>query len=195
MGLKLINHPVRAEVPIVIASLGPRNVELTAEIADGWMPTLYSPSQGPAAFAPSLDAGRARRSPDLGPLTVYGNAAVAVTDRPEMARAVVRQMLALYLGGMGSREENFYNRLVQRYGYVDEARTVQDLYLSGKRDEAAAAVPDALIDDLAAIGDAAAVKDKLAQYAAAGVDVLMVSLLAFDQPGRMALLERLPSLV
>lgn len=195
MGLKLINHPVRAEVPIVIASLGPKNVELTAEVADGWMPTLYSPTKGRDVFGPSLDAGRAKRSPDLGPLTVYGNAAVAVTDDPTMARAVVRQMLALYLGGMGSREENFYNRLVQRYGFVDEALAVQDLYLAGKRDEAAAAVPDALIDDLAAIGDAAAVKDKLAQFAAAGVDVLMVSLLAFDQKGRMALLEQLPSLV
>jgi F420-dependent oxidoreductase-like protein len=195
MGLKLINHPVRAEVPIVVASLGPKNVELTAEIADGWMPTLYSPTQGREVFGPALDAGRAKRSPDLGPLRVYGNAAVAVTDDSTMARAVVRQMLALYLGGMGSREENFYNRLVQRYGFVDEAVTVQDLYLAGKRDAAAAAVPDALIDDLAAIGDAAAVKDKFARFAAAGVDVLMVSLLAFDQKGRMALLEQLPSLV
>ena len=194
MGLKLINHPVRPAVPIVIASLGPRNVELTAEVADGWMPTVYSPSKGPEVFTSALESGRAKRSPALGALTVYGNAPVAITDRPEMARAVVRQMLALYLGGMGSREENFYNRLVQRYGYVDEARTVQDLYLSGKRDDAAAAVPDTLIDDLAAIGDAAAVKDKLAQFATAGVDVLMVSLLAFDQPGRMRLLEQLPAL-
>jgi F420-dependent oxidoreductase-like protein len=195
MGLKLINHPVRPEVPIGIASLGPKNVELAAEIADGWMPTLYSPTKGPEVFGPALAAGRAKRSPDLGSLSLFGNAAVAITDDPTMARAVVRQMLALYLGGMGSREQNFYNRLVQRYGFVDEAVAVQDLYLAGRRDEAAAAVPDALIDDLAAIGDAAAVKDKLAQFAAAGVDVLMVSLLAFDQKGRMALLEQLPALV
>lgn len=195
MGLKLINHPVRADVPIVIASLGPKNVELTAEIADGWMPTLYSPTKGREVFGPALDAGRAKRSQDLGPLKVYGNAAVAITDDPTVPRAVVRQMLALYLGGMGSREENFYNRLVQRYGFVDDAVAVQDLYLAGKREEAAAAVPDALIDDLAAIGDAAAVKDRLAQFAAAGVDVLMVSLLAFEQKARMALLEQLASLV
>jgi len=195
MGLKLINHPVRADVPIVVASLGPKNVELTAEIADGWMPTLYSPTKGPEVFRPALEAGRAKRSPDLGPLTVYGSAAVAIGDDPAMARGMVRQMLALYLGGMGSRDANFYNHLVQRYGFVDEAIAVQDLYLAGKRDEAVAAVPDALIDDLAAIGDAGAVKDKLAAFAAAGVDVLMVSLVASDQASRMALLEELPSLV
>ena len=194
-GLKLINHPVRSEVPMVIASLGPKNVELTAEIADGWMPTLYSPSKGPETFRAALDAGRAKRSPDLEPLQVIASAAVAITDEPELARTMVKHMLALYLGGMGSREQNFYNHLVQRYGWVDEATAVQDLYLAGKREEAAAAVPDALVDDLAAIGPAGHVKDKLAEFAEAGVDVLMLSLLAFDQPGRLALLEALPTLV
>ena len=195
MGLKLINHPVRSEVPIVIASLGPKNVALTAEIADGWMPTLYSPSQGPAVFGPSLDEGRARRSPDLGPLQVYGTLAVAITDEPDLPRTMTKHMLALYLGGMGSKDQNFYNRLVQRYGYVEEATAVQDLYLAGKRDEAAAAVPDALVDDLTAIGPAGHVKEKLAEMAGAGVDVLMVSPLAFDQRSRLELLETLPNLV
>lgn len=194
-GLRLINHPVRSAVPMVIASLGPKNVELTAEIADGWMPTLYSPSKGPETFRASLDAGRAKRSSALEPLQVIASAAVAVTDEPDVARTMVKHMLALYLGGMGSREQNFYNHLVQRYGWVDEAIAVQDLYLDGKREEAATAVPDALVDDLSAIGPAGHVKEKLAEFAEAGVDVLMLSLLAFDQPSRLALLHTLPTLV
>jgi F420-dependent oxidoreductase-like protein len=191
MGLKLINHPVRAAVPIVVAALGPKNVELAAEIADGWMPTLYSPTQGPEVFRAALEAGKAKRSATLAPLQIYGTAAVAITDQPETARTMTKHILALYLGGMGSREQNFYNRLVQRYGYEDEARAIQDLYLAGKRQEAADAVPDALVDDLSAIGSLSHVKEKLAQFAEAGVDVLMISLLAGDHAGRMAALEAL----
>jgi F420-dependent oxidoreductase-like protein len=195
MGLKLINHPVRPAVPIVVASLGPKNVELTAEMADGWMPTLYAPSKAKEVFGPSLQAGASRRSPDLQPLQVIASTTVAITDTPDPARAIAKHALALYIGGMGSKEQNFYNRLVQRYGYVDEARTIQDLYLSGKREDAVAAVPDALVDDVSAIGPAGHVKEKLAEYAAADVDVLMVALLAFDQKSRLELLETLPTLV
>ena len=194
MGLKLINHPVRSAVPIAIASLGPKNVALTAELAEYWMPTLYSPSKGPEVFTPWLEEGKAKRSPDLAPMQLLANTVVGITDAPEVVKPFVKPMLALYIGGMGSREQNFYNRLVSRYGYEEEAKTIQDLYLSGKRDEATAAVPDALLDDLTAIGPAGYVKDKLAEFAAADVDVLMVSLLAMDQKGRMDLLEAIPTL-
>lgn len=195
MGLKLINHPVRPAVPIAVASLGPKNVEMTAEIADGWMPTLYSPSKGPEVFRPWLEAGRAKRSPELGPLQVFGNTVVGIVDQPEVVKPFVRPMLALYIGGMGSREQNFYNRLVRRYGYEKEAEIIQDLYLAGKREEAAAAVPEALLDDVTAIGPEGYVKDKLAEFAEAGVDVLMVSLLALDQKSRIDLLEAVPTLI
>ena len=160
MGLKLINHPVRSEVPIVLASLGPKNVEMTAELADGWLPVLFSPEKAGAAFGDALAAGAARRSNDLAPLQIMPSLPVSVTDTPEMARTFAKHGLALYLGGMGSRDQNFYNRLFRRYGYEDEARHVQDLYLSRDRNGAAAAVTDAMVDEVSAIGDAEYVADR-----------------------------------
>lgn len=198
MGLKLINHPVRPSVPIAVAALGPKNVELTAELADAWMPTLYSPSKAGEVFGPALAAGAATRAPDLAPLQTIAATSVGIVDQSEVAemvKQILKHALALYIGGMGSREQNFYNHLVQRYGYEDTARQVQDLYLERKRDEAAAAVPDVLVDEFSAVGPAGLVKDKFAEYAESGVDVLMVSLVAMDQPGRLALLHALPSLV
>ncbi|HEX9681637.1 MAG TPA: LLM class F420-dependent oxidoreductase [Acidimicrobiales bacterium] len=198
MGLKLINHPVRSEVPIVVAALGPRNVEMTAELADGWMPTLYSPGRAGEVFGPALEAGRAKRSPDLAPLQVIATTSVGIfddADAASMAKQLLKHGLALYIGGMGSREQNFYNHLVRRYGYDDIATTVQDLYLDRRRDEAAAAIPDELVDEFAAVGSAAEVKDQLARFDASGVDVLMVQLVAMDQRGRLDLLETLPNLI
>jgi len=195
MGLKLINHPIRANVPIIVASLGPKNVEMTAEIADGWMPTLYSPTKGPDVFRESIKAGERKRSPGLAPLQTYAQMSVSITDRPEPGRAVMKSHLALYIGGMGSREQNFYNRLAKRYGYSDEAATIQDLYLSGKRQAAAEAVPDSLVEDLTAIGPKELVRDKLAEFAEAGVDVLMLSVMAEDHAGRLAALEEVKSLL
>lgn len=195
MGLKLINHPLRQSVPIMVASLGPRNVEMTAEIADGWLPTLYSPSRAKKVFGPSLDAGSAKRLPDLGPLEVIPATSVCITDTPEPAQLITKFGLALYIGGMGSKEQNFYNRLVRRYGYEAEADAIQELYLARRRDEAVAAVPDALVDELAIIGSAALVKDRLAEFAESGATTLMVSLLAGDHASRLDMLEELVSLV
>ncbi len=195
MGLKLINHPIRSDVPIAVASLGPRNVEMTAELADGWLPALYSPSRAKEIFGPSLDAGRAKRSPDLGPLEVIPATGVCITDAPEPARLITKFGLALYIGGMGSREQNFYNRLVRRYGYDAAAETIQELYLARRRDEAVAAVPDALVDEVAIIGPAAYVKDRLAEFAESGATTMLVSVLAGDNAGRIAMLEELISLV
>lgn len=193
-GLRLINHPVRTAVPIAVASLGPRNIEMTAELADVWLPTIYSARRAGEVFGPSLEAGRARRSPDLGPLTVMPTVSVAITDDPEPARAFSRLGLALYIGGMGSRERNFYNQLVRRYGYEREAAEIQDLYLSKKRDEAVAAVPDALIDEVAALGPAGFVKDRIAEMREAGVGGMLVTLLAPDHASRMAMIEELARL-
>lgn len=195
MGLKLINHPLRSTVPIAVASLGPRNVEMTAELADGWLPTMYSPGRAKEVFGPSLDAGRVNRSPDLGPLEVIPTTAVCITDTPEPARLITKFGLALYIGGMGSKEQNFYNRLVRRYGYEQEADAIQELYLARRRDEAVAAVPDTLVEELAIIGTAAYAKDRLAEFAESGATSLMVSIVAGDHAGRMSMLEELISLV
>ncbi|MGH2726263.1 MAG: LLM class flavin-dependent oxidoreductase, partial [Actinomycetota bacterium] len=146
-------------------------------------------------FGPSLDAGRAKRSPDLGPLEVIPATGVCITDNPEPARLITRFGLALYIGGMGSREQNFYNRLVRRYGYEAEAESIQELYLARRRDEAVAAVPDALVDEVAIIGPAAYVKDRLAEFAESGVTTLQASILAPDNPGRIAMLEELIGLI
>jgi F420-dependent oxidoreductase-like protein len=194
MGLKLINHPIRDAIPIGVASLGPRNVELTAELADIWLPTMYSPARAKQTFGPAVDAGLAKRSPDLGPLDVAPQVTVCITDTPDPARTMVKFGLALYIGGMGSREQNFYNRIVRQYGFEDAAEEIQNLYLDRKRQEAVAAVPDALVDELSVIGPAGYVKDRFAEYAEAGATTLMLSLVAPDQAGRLTMLEELIAL-
>jgi len=194
MGLKLINHPVRDSVPIVLASLGPKNVELTAEMADGWLPVLFSPDKAASVWDEPLSAGRAKRSAELDDLEIIPSVACSVTDDPVTVKGFAKLGMALYLGGMGSREKNFYNKLFRRYGYVDEAKTVQDLYLDRKREEAVAAISDEMVDEVSAIGDAAYVKDRLAAYGEAGASVVNVSFLAFDQASRLIQLEELAKL-
>lgn len=195
MGLKLINHPVRDAVPIVLASLGPKNVEMTAELADGWLPVLFSPEKAGAAFGDALAAGAARRSSDLAPLQIMPSVPVSVTDTPEMAKTFAKHGLALYLGGMGSRDQNFYNRLFRRYGYETEAQQVQDLYLSRDRNGAAAAVTDAMVDEVSAIGDADYVADRFRAFEKAGASVLVLQLVELDQAARLRALETLAGLV
>lgn len=195
MGLKLINHPLRADVPIVLASLGPKNVELTAELADGWLPVLFSPDKAEAVWGPSLAAGKAKRAPDLGELTVMPSVAMAVTDQADALKGAAKMGLALYVGGMGSRDKNFYNQVFCRYGYDEEAKRIQDLYLDRKREEAMAAVTTEMVDEVSAIGDEAYVRDRIAQFADAGATVLNAQLLAFDQASRLEQLERLADLV
>jgi F420-dependent oxidoreductase-like protein len=198
MGLKLINHPLRSDVPIVIASMGPSNVALTAEVADGWMPVLFSPTQAQDVWGGPLADGRGRRSAELGPLEVMPAVSIGLVESDgerQLAEMIARAGLALYIGGMGSRKRNFYNDLVKRYGYVDEAAEIQDLYLSGKQQEAAAKITPAMLDEFAMIGDADAVKDKLSALAAAGATVPVVQLLTADQKGRLRMLERLADLI
>jgi F420-dependent oxidoreductase-like protein len=163
--LKLMMRPLRADIPIYIAALGPKNVELAFEIADGWIPIFFSPEHARDAFA--FDA---RNGFDISP-----SAHVVVTDDVEAGRDFVRPILGLYIGGMGARGKNFYNALVRRYGYEAEAEKIQQLYLDGKQREAIAAVPDALVDDVALVGPRERIADRLDAWRESGATTLLCS--------------------
>ncbi|HEV2368998.1 MAG TPA: LLM class F420-dependent oxidoreductase [Acidimicrobiales bacterium] len=186
--LKMITHPVRASIPIYVASLGPKNVELTAEVADGWMPILFVPERAPEVWGEALAKGRANRSSELAPLEVVAGGPLAVGEGLEHLRDGARPMVALYVGGMGARGQNFYNDLARRYGYEAEAGTIQDLYLSGKKQEAAEAVPTDLLEKTSLIGPEGYVRERIAALAEAGVTVLSVTPLGRDP---VRLVERL----
>jgi F420-dependent oxidoreductase-like protein len=190
MGLKLINHPVRSQVPIIIASLGPKNLEMTGEIADGWMPTLFDPGKMDV-FRPHLEAGLAKSGRSLDALEITPAVPVLLYDDIELCRQMIRPYVALYIGGMGSRERNFYNQLAQRYGYVEESKLIQDLYLSGDKAGAAAAVPDALVDATSALGNAEQIHASLKRFADAGVTMPVLGIGALDQESRLKTLEAL----
>ena len=189
--LKLINHPVRERIPVVIAALGPKNVELTAEIAEGWQPIFYYPEKAEQVWGEALAAGKAKRDPALGDLQVFASPALAIGDDAEKYLPWVKPHLALYIGGMGAKGKNFYNDLAQRYGYEAEAEKIQDLYLAGKKEEAAAAVPDELVRAVNLIGPESFVKERVAAFAEAGVTTLNVTPLAADTAGRVAQLSAL----
>jgi F420-dependent oxidoreductase-like protein len=176
--LKIINQPVRDRIPIILAAIGPRSVALAAEIAEGWLPLFFHPERAASVWSAPLAEGRARREPGLGPLDVIVSVPFAITDDPEPLLRGHRGQLALYLGGMGARERNFSNDLARRYGFGEASVRVQELFLSGRRDEAAAAVPEDLIRATALVGPAGYVKERLAAFAAAGVTTLLVSPLA-----------------
>lgn len=185
--LKLITHPVRDRIPIYLASLGPKNVELTAELADGWIPTLFWPERAHEVWGESLAAGRAARPADLDPLEVTAGGAVAIGEGLEHLRDRARPGIALYVGGMGARSRNFYNQLFRRYGFEAEAELIQDLYLAGRKDEAAAAVPQEFLDATSLIGPESFVRERVEAYRAAGVTVLNVSAAG---PDAVATLEK-----
>jgi len=193
--LKLINHPVRDRIPITIASLGPKSVEQTAEIADGWLPMFFHPERAGEVWGEALAAGTAKRSADLGPLDVFASPALAITERPEAVLPLVKPQLALYVGGMGARGKNFYNDLISSYGFEAEAARIQDLYLDGRRDEAIAAVPDELVRAVSLIGPASYVAERVAAFRAAGVTTLSVTPLARDSAERVALMSGFRALV
>jgi F420-dependent oxidoreductase-like protein len=183
--LKLTIAPVQDRIPIYLAAIGPNNTRLAGEIADGWIPTLFSPEHV-AEFRPLLEEGAdvSGRSLD-GSFDIAPTVNVFITDDLAAARDAMRPFLALYVGGMGSREKNFYNQLVQRYGFEDAAREVQDLYLEGKRDEAMAALPDELIDLVSLCGPPDRVRERLEVFREAGVGTLGVSPMAWDRDGRL----------
>ena len=178
--LKIITRPVRDRIPVFVASLGPKNVEMTAELAEGWLPILFVPEKADEVWGESLRAGLAKRDPDLGPLEVSAGGLVAIGDDVEGVRDMMRPMIALYVGGMGARGKNFYNDLARRYGFEKEAERIQDLYLDGKKDEAAAAVPAQLLESMTLVGPEGYVRDRIAAYKAAGVTLLNVIPFAED---------------
>jgi F420-dependent oxidoreductase-like protein len=172
--LKIIAKPLRPNIPIWIASLGPKNVELTAEIADGWMPILYMPERAADVWGADLAAGAAKRSSDLGKLEITAGGLVAIGEDAAAMAEYSRPMVALYVGGMGARGRNFYNDLMCRYGYEAEAKLIQDLYLDGKKEEAAAAVPAEFLKLINLCGPEGWVKERIAAFAESGVTVLNV---------------------
>jgi F420-dependent oxidoreductase-like protein len=182
--LKLTIAPVQDRIPIYLAAIGPNNTRLAGEIADGVIPFLFSPEHV-SEVRPLLEEGAARVGRDLDGFDIAPSVNVFVTDDLAAARDAMRPFLALYVGGMGSREKNFYNQLVQRYGFEEAAREVQDLYLEGKRDEAMAALPDELIDLVSLCGPADRVRSRLDVFREAGVGTLGVSPMAWDRDGRL----------
>jgi len=195
--LKLMIAPVQERIPIYIAAIGPKNTQLTGEIADGWIPTFFSPEHV-GEMRKLLEEGAARAgngkriddSFDIAP-TVN----VCVDDDIEKARDAMRPVLALYVGGMGSRKQNFYNALMQRYGYEDAAREVQDLYLDGKKDEAAAALPGELIDKVSLAGPREHIRERLELYRDAGVGTLMITPMAWTAEERSQMMRTVAELL
>jgi len=188
--LKLINHPVRESIPIYIASLGPKNVEMTAELANGWLPVFYHPEKAADVWGDAIAAGNAKRDASLPPMEIVAGGALAITNDKEEAAQIRDQgrfMTALYVGGMGSRGKNFYNNIFRKYGYEDAAATIQDLYLSGKKEEAMAAVPQEFLDATAMVGDEGWVRERVEAYRASGVTHLSVQPVGAN---RLGLIEK-----
>jgi F420-dependent oxidoreductase-like protein len=191
--LKLTIAPVQDNIPIYLAAIGPKNTALAGEIADGWIPTLVSPEHLPE-LRTSLEEGAAKAGRSLDNFDIAPTVNVYVSDDIEKGRDVMRPFIALYVGGMGSRDKNFYNNLVQRYGFEDAAKEVQDLYLEGKRDEAMAALPDELIDLVSLNGPADKVRDRLRVYREAGVGTLGITPMAWTRDERIDQLQKIAQL-
>jgi F420-dependent oxidoreductase-like protein len=172
--LKLIDHPVRDRIPVYIASLGPKNVEMTAAMAEGWLPLYFWPDRADRVWGDALRAGKARRAEGLPPLEVVAGGPLAIGDDVEHLREQYRPVLALYFGGMGARGRNFYNDVLRRYGYEQAAGQIQDAYLSGQKKEAAAMVPAELVAGMSLVGPEGFVRDRIAAYRDAGVTILNV---------------------
>ncbi len=169
--LKLTIAPVQERIPVYLAAIGPKNTALAGEIADGWIPTLFSPEHV-SELRPLLQEGADRTGRSLDNFDIAPTVNVFVTDDLKAARDAMRPFIALYVGGMGSRKQNFYNNLVCRYGFEADAKVIQDFYLEGKREEAMAAIPDALIDMVSLCGPKDVVRERLAIYRDAGVGTL-----------------------
>ncbi|GHC91589.1 LLM class F420-dependent oxidoreductase [Nocardiopsis terrae] len=184
--LKIINHPVRPAIPIFVASLGEKNVEMTAETADGWLPHLFIPEKAETVWGESLARGRAKRDPALGALEISAGGLLAIGEGEDTRKLMefTRPMIALYVGGMGAKGKNFYNTVAQRYGYEEAAEKIQDLYLDGKKDEAAAAVPDEFVELTNLVGPESYVRERVEAFRAAGVTQLNVTPVG-DNPAKL----------
>ena len=195
--LKLINRPVRERIPIVVAALGPKNVEMAAELAEGWEPIFYFPERAAAAWGDPLAAGRSRRDPSLPPLDVVAQAPLAIGDDVGGYLELGRPFAALYIGGMGPHRDkgrNFYYELAVRFGFEDAASRCQDAYLDGRKDEAAALVPAELLAGTSLIGSPGHVAERIAAMKESGVSTLNVTPLAATHADRVRLIERVREL-
>ena len=165
----------RADLPIYLAAIGPKNVELAAEIADGWLPIFFSPRHYDAVYRDHIEAGFAKAgNKSYAQFDIAPSVPVIVGDDVESCRNVVKPILALYIGGMGARGKNFYNDLACRYGYAEAAQTVQDLYLAGDKGEAMNAIPDALVDDVALCGPKERIAERLALWRACPITTMNI---------------------
>jgi len=193
--LQLINHPVRDRIPVTIAALGPKNVELTAEIAEGWQPVFFYPEKADDVWGESLRAGFAKRDPQLGRLDIMVSAPLAIGEDVDDRLAWTKPQLALYIGGMGARGRNFYHNLATRYGFGEIADHIQDLYLDGKKDEAIAAVPDELVRNVSLVGPRGFVKERIDAYAEAGATTILLQPLSSDRRESVRFVEELQGLL
>jgi F420-dependent oxidoreductase-like protein len=191
--LKLMITPKQERIPIYLAAIGPKNTALAGEIADGWIPTFFSPEYV-SGFRELLQEGATRSGRSLDAFDIAPTVNAYISDDRELARNLMRPVLALYIGGMGSRKQNFYNNLVQRYGFEAAAQEIQDLYLDGKKEDAANAIPDELIDMVSLCGPRDAVRDRLAAFREAGVGTLMITPMAFTADDRIAQLRAVAEL-
>ena len=192
--LKLINTPVRDRIPIVVAALGPKNVAMAAELAEGWEPLFYFPEKAADAWGEPLAAGAARRDPQLPPLDVIAQAPLAIGDDVGDLVDLARPTVALYIGGMGARGRNFYHDMAVRFGYQREADAIQEAYLAGRKDEAAGLVPPELLAGTSLIGPRALVAERVAAMAESGVTTLNVNPLAPTHAARVGLIEQIRDL-
>ncbi|MDG1441357.1 MAG: LLM class F420-dependent oxidoreductase [Pseudomonadales bacterium] len=183
--LKIINHPYREEIPIALATLGEKSVEMTAEIADAWLPAFFMAEGSDAVWGDALRRGNAKRDPGRPPLEIYAGGAVAVGEGLESYRDMSRPGIALYVGGMGAKEKNFYNQIFRKYGYEEEAEAIQNLFLSGQKSQAEAAIPQSYLDATSLIGSEGFIKDRLQVYKESGVTSLNVSFLGTTSEERV----------
>jgi F420-dependent oxidoreductase-like protein len=195
--LKLINHPKRADIPVFWASLMGKSVAETARIANGWLPIFFDPEKYKQVWGEDIERGLKDRDPELGPLQISAGGMVAIGEEyagegADKVLNLARPSVALYVGGMGARDKNFYNTIAKKYGYVDEATEIQDLYLSGKKDEAAAKVPRQMLASTNLVGPESHVKERLAAYKEAGVTHLQVNPIG---PDPVKVIETLRNLI
>jgi F420-dependent oxidoreductase-like protein len=195
--LKIIAHPVRPAIPVWVAALGEKNVAMAAEVADGWIPMLFMPEKARSVWGDSLDEGAAKRDPKLGPLQITVGGPLAIGEGPEVTalRELARPMVALYVGGMGAKGKNFYNDVMRRYGFEEAAEKIQDLYLDGKKKEAAALVPDEVLEATSLCGPEGYIAERIAAFHEAGVTHLQVTPIPLGDQRPVDLIANLKKLV
>jgi F420-dependent oxidoreductase-like protein len=195
--LKIIAHPVRPRIPVWVAALGEKNVEQTAEVAEGWLPILFIPERAGQVWGDAIAAGTAKRDPVLGPLQISAGTMLAIGEGDDIVslRELARPMVALYVGGMGAKGKNFYNTLARRYGYEQEAEEIQDLYLAGNKKEAEAKVPAEFLELTSLVGPPSYVAERIEAMASAGVTHLQVTPLPVGDQTAAGLVGQLAEMV